>query len=240
MLKITHDLAKLQKYLDRVEKQIPFAAAKTLTTIGQRVKNELGGELRDVFNKPTPYIKNSPFSTVATKGKPETTVGIRDQASRGASPAQYIKEEFGGGVRNQKPFETVLSRMGVLPSGWKAIPAAGLKLDANGNPNRAQLREIIGALKAGIGVSAGRGRRQEMHTYFVVRPGTAMHAKLSPGVWRRIKKATHSLILPVMLFVPTASYDRSFNLPNIAQRILNRDFNREFGQELKKAISTAR
>jgi hypothetical protein len=240
MLKITHDLDKLQKHIEQLKKQIPFATAKTLTTIGKRVKSELSHELVNVFNRPTSYITNSPFSTVATKAKPETTVGIRDQASRGASPAQYVKEEFGGGLRNQKPFEVVLSSMGALPSGWKAIPAAGLKLDANGNPNRTQLREIIGALKSGVGISAGRGNRQAIHTYFVIKPGTPMSARLNLGVWRRIKKGTFSVITPVMLFVPSASYDQSFNLPDLAQRIVSRDFNREFGKELQNALATAK
>lgn len=242
MINITHDLAGMVKHLNAIEKQIPFAAAKTLTAIGKRVKVELESELTSRFNKPTPYIRNSPFSTVATKANIETIVGIRDKASRGASPAQYAKEHFGGGSRGQKPFEVLLHRMGVVPGGWKAIPAAGMKLDANGNPNRAQLKEIFGVLRTGVGVISGRGKRQSRQAYFVVRPGNTLRrsAHLQPGVWRRIEHGSKSTIIPVLLFVSSASYRDAINLRQVAARVIARDFNSIFASELVKAVGTAR
>lgn len=242
MINITHDLGKLVKHLNAIERQIPFAAAKTLTTIGKRVKTELGSDISSRFNKPTPYIRNSPFSTVATKANIETIVGIRDKASRGASPAQYVKEHFGGGRRGQKPFEVLLNRMGVVPGGWKAIPAAGMKLDASGNPNRTQLKEIFGALRTGVGVISGRGKRQSRQAYFIIKPGNTLRrgAHLQPGVWRRIERGSKSTLIPVLLFVPSASYRDAINLRQIAARVIARDFNSVFASELVNAVNTAR
>ncbi|MEZ0246098.1 MAG: hypothetical protein ACAH09_05620 [Methylophilaceae bacterium] len=242
MIRITHNLDKLVKHLNAIEKQIPFAAAKTLTVIGKQAKSQLGSDIRDVFERPTPYIANSPFSTVATKAKPETIVGIRDQASRGASPAQYIKEHFGGGIRGSKPFEMLLGGMGVLPAGWKAVPAAGLKLDAFGNPSRAQLKEILGALRTGLRVASGRGKRQSLQGYFVVLPGKThrLSAHLSPGIWRRIERSGRSVIIPVFIFVSNANYRDSINLRKIAANVIERDFNAVFAREMVNALGTAK
>jgi hypothetical protein len=241
MIKITHDLNRLVKHLNAIEKQLPFATAKTLTVIARRVRDDLGAEMNTRFNRPTPYISKSAFSTVATKTKPEAVVGIRDQASRGASPAQYIKEHFGGGLRGNKPFELLLSRGGVLPEGWKAIPAAGLKLDKYGNPSRNQLKEILGSLRSRVRVLAGRGGRTS-RGYFVVQPGARVRisAHLKPGVWLRTERGSKSVIIPVFIFVRSASYRNSIDLRRIAATVIEQEFSAVLMSELINALGSNR
>lgn len=241
MITVTHDLNRLVKHLNAIEKQLPFAAAKTLTVIARRVKEDLGAEMSTRFNRPTPYISKSTFSTVATKMKPEAVVGIRDQASRGASPAQYIKEHFGGGLRGNKPFELLLSSAGILPNGWKAIPAAGLKRDKYGNPNRTQLKEILGSLRSRVRVLAGRGGRTG-RGYFVVQPGASYRrsAHLKPGVWMRTVNGSKSIIIPVFIFVRNASYRNSIDLRRIAATVLEREFSAVLMSELINAMGGKR
>ena len=76
---------------DLVRRQVPFATAQALTRTARAAAADLKRELGSVFDRPTPFIANSPFATSASKARLEATVGIRDKGGR-AAPAQYLKE----------------------------------------------------------------------------------------------------------------------------------------------------
>lgn len=150
------DIEALSRTLNASAKNIRFAAAASLTHVAKSSQKQLTTEIGQKFDKPTPWIRKSAFVKPATKEDLTAEVGIKDQGAR-ATPSDYIKEHFGGGSRTAKPYERALAAMGVLPSGWRAVPGADLELDSYGNPRRKALTEIFNALRTGLGVNRGRG-----------------------------------------------------------------------------------
>lgn len=239
-LNISSNIREVVRALDGVARdQVPFATAVAITRTAKLLDTELRSTLTSVFDNPTAYITRSTFSTSAKKNDLNATVGIRDQATRGASPAQYVRESFTGKSRGLKPYEVALQAAGALPQGMRAVPGVGLKLDRFGNPDRKQITEILGALRRRIAVFSGRGKRVTRIAYFIRNPGDmrpqARH--LAPGVWRRIER---DAVIPVFLFVKDASYSRVIDLPAIAGRVITTRFSDEFGKALANAVRTAR
>ncbi len=215
--------------LDNISRNhAPFIVAKALTATGKDVKAALAVEVTQVFQGVSPFIKNGVFSTVApVTPSPFVWAGMRDVNGGRASPADYVKEHFTGGPRGHKPMERAMMALGAMPSGWRAIPGSGMKLDRLGNPSRRQIAETLGALKSGMSVLSGRGARQKQTRYFVKSPGTnnKQTAHLAPGIWRVVKAANgSSQIQPVFFFVDGADYRKVIDLRAIAKRTVESRF----------------
>jgi len=241
----TRDINRaIQSLSEQARKQVPFATALALTRTAKAVEAALQDTMRSVFDRPTPYITRGTFVVPATRKTLAATIGMVDKTkgSNNASPALYVREQFAGGSRGAKPFEKALQSMGALPDNMRAIPGAGIKTDRYGNVNRKDLAEIFGALKRQIGVFSGRGKRQALVGYFVVRPGDPdpRTQHLSPGVWRRINRGRDSTATPVFVFVAGANYSPRINLPAIAAKTIRREFDGNFADALARAIRTAR
>lgn len=240
---VSDNIKEVTKQLDDLaRKQVPFATARALTATGRDVRQGLTNTMGSVFASPTSFVMRSPFSTVATKAKPEVTVGIKDQGNGRASPADYLKEHFSGGARGFKPMELAMQSIGALPGGWRAIPAAGMKLDRNGNPNRNQVREVLGALKSAMRVHSGKGKRAQTITLFV-RPVNGAPKRiehLAPGIWQRTNTASGAKLEPVFLFVRGADYQKVIDLPKLTAEIVQAKFAGHFDTAMQDALRTAR
>lgn len=225
------------------QEQVPFALALALTRTGKEVETTLQQTLSSTFASPTPWIVRGTFASVATKVKPETTVGMKDQApARGPSQATYVKEHFSGGERGMKPMEVALRARGALPNGWRAMPGAGMKLDRYGNPDRKVVTEILGAIKRRMGVYSGRGKQAALVGYFVVKPGSSdpRVRQLEPGIWKRIDRPGESVVTPMFLFVSDANYSKRIDLARVAGAVVERRFPLQFDVALARAVETAR
>jgi len=216
----------LRDLRDISSKHMSYALPQALTASGKDVQQELKSALPNVFAGVSPFVQNSPFATVATMASPHVWAGIRDVNRGRASPADYVKEHFSSGVRGFKPMERAMQSIGVLPAGWHAVPGAGMNLDRFGNPNRRQVAEVIGALKSGMRVAAGRGARATQATYFFKAPGNSDKrvAHLAPGIWRSVKSTRGSSLDPMFLFVDSAEYKKVIDLPAMADRIVDQRF----------------
>lgn len=240
MLSVRDNIKEVQRELSAIARdQLPFASAVAITRTAKILDRELAQEVKAELDNPTPYIAKATFSTSAKKQDLNATVGIRDQASRGASPAQYVQEHFSGDNRGMKPYEVALQSIGALPRGMRAVPGNGIKLDRFGNPNRRDVQEVIGAVRRGIAVFKGKGKRTVLTGYFVRLPGDrrpqARH--LEPGIWRRIGK---DAVIPVFLFIDEAGYRKRFDLPKLARTVIDRNFNAELAKAIDQAVRTAR
>lgn len=214
--------------VDAVGKQARYAAAVALSRTGKAVEKRLQADMQQSLNNPAPWVAKGTFTKSATKADLTATVGMRDRQ------ALYVKEHFLAGMRGQKPYEKALASMGVLPRGYKAVPGAGLKLDARGIPNRTQLKEIFGALSSRMQVYKGRGKRVQATGYFVVPVGS--RSRLHQGVWWRSGRA----VKPMLIFVQAASYRKVMDLPKSTAEVVNQDFARLFGESLDQAMASAR
>mgnify|MGYP001035941654 CR=1 FL=1 len=240
LIDVSHNIKDVERELNRVARdQLPFASAVAITRTAKILDRELSGQLSAELDNPTPYIARATFSTSARKDRLEATIGVRDQASRGASPAQYVQEHFSGDARGMKPYELALQSIGALPRGMRAVPGTGIKLDRFGNPNRRDVQEVIGAMRRGISVFKGKGKRTVLTGYFVRMPqdGRPQARHLAPGIWRRIGM---DAVVPVFLFVEQADYRKRFDLPKLARTVIDREFGRELAKSLDQAVRTAR
>jgi len=216
------------KAIGNVRNQARYATAVALTKTAKQVEKRLQQDMLGTLDNPTPWTARGTFTKPATKADLTAVVGMRDRQ------AVYVKEHFLGGLRGQKPFEKVLTSMGLLPGGYKAIPGNGMKLDSRGNPSRAQLKEIIGSLSSRMQVAKGRGKKVRMVGYFAVTPGSKSH--LAPGIYWRSGRALKC----ALVFVKSAGYKKVLDLPRSAAEVVNREFAAQFSAAFEQAMKTAR
>ncbi len=231
------DLSRLQKKMSALEKkQIPFALAKSLTDTAKEVKKEIVKEMRNVFDRPTPYTLNSLYidPAVKKKNKFSATVKIKDSAQKGIAPVKYLGAEVEGGERNLKRSEIALQRRGFLSKDRFVVPGRGVRLDRHGNISGSQMVQILSALGAFTesGFTMNRAGKLKKHrNFFVPKPGS----KLKPGVWER----TRSGIKPILMFVKSPQYRKRLHFYKIAQRVSASKFNRIFKANFIHAMKTA-
>ncbi len=242
MIKVTVDSSAARRALAYGQKQARYAAAVALTRTAKHVQVELAARLKSSLPGAGPYTTTvkAQYVKPATVANLAARVGMKDQKpSRGTSPAMLVKEHFTGGRRGHKPMEVAMRAAGVLPAGWIVVPGAAMPIDRFGNPTRAAVAEIQGALKRGVAVVGRRGKTTVAKAYFVVTPGgSSRAAHLAPGIWRRINNRA---IAPVFLFVSAgAAYRQRIDLRRIAEGVASRRFAAEFSNAYRQALATAR
>lgn len=235
MITIKVDASRTLAMLGAAQKQVKFATAVGLTRAAKDGAELLKRNLRSALPGASPYSLNSTYLVPAKPVALRSVFGIKDlKPARGTSPAVLLKEHFRGGVRGGKPMEVALAAIGAMPDGWRVIPGAGMKLDSYGNPRRGEIGEIIGALKTRMATFKGRGKAMKTVGYFVIAPGAASH--LAPGIYRRINQRA---IVPMLLFVRVARYEKRIDMNQIGQRAAA-GFRAHFDKAFAQAMATAR
>lgn len=233
-------LSKLRNY--RAD-QIPFATAKALTDTAGDVQNDLRQAMPRSFDRPTPFTLNSLFRTSATKRRLVATVGLKDDAGKGTPAGKYLRPQIHGGARRNKRFEAALVRIGAMASGYYAVPALGARIDPYGNVERAQIVQVLSALRAfgQQGYQANRTKRSVKRLgtsapeFFVSRGDRG----LPIGIWQRFKDAG-GYVKPVFLFVQAPVYEQRYDFFGIAAQKVAQAFPQRFEEAIKLATATAR
>jgi hypothetical protein len=221
-------------------KQVPFATALAITKTAQDIPVAMGREAGSVFSRPRPFTTGAGAMYVksATKQSLTAEAGYKDIQAR------YLKWQIGGGDRVQKGFERALTGMGMLPAGYLTTPGEGIKLDAFGNIPRAQIIQILGQLKSGVSVFAGRGKRMSRQGLFIILPGaTAPQARhLTPGIWRRAEGAAwrDRHVVPLIHYVAASAYRPRLDLKGTARRVVDSRFPAHFAAAWNQATATAK
>jgi hypothetical protein len=245
MITINVDTRSAVRELDNVQRrQVPFATARALTQTAKRVETELRNAMASAFESASPYTARAQFVAPATKTSLAATVGIKDKApARGRSPANILAAHFEGGARGTKPLEKIFRQRGILPAGWSLSTGEGMSTDRYGNPKLATVQEILGALKTGMSLFKGKGKRATRQGYFIVSPqrtNKTSHFK-APGIYRRILDAQgEKAAVPVFIFVSRTSYRKRIDLPRLAKSVVAREFQTIFNQSLNAALSSAK
>ena len=242
---------------DASRRQVPFAVAKALTLTAKAIEKEIQSAMASAFNPVSQYVKRSTFVSPARKSLLTAMVGLKDaRRARGTSPAVLLLQHFTGGLRGNKPFEKKLISLGAMPVGYRAIPARGMKLDANGNPRRGDIARLLQAVQelvkpgahytetVSTGSSRGRQKNQADVSYFLKKVGdNSLRARhLVPGLYRRIQPggAKKGAAIPVLVFVKQAAYRKLIDMERIGRGVVGRDFQREFDAAFRNAVKTAR
>lgn len=231
-----------RKLSDMGAKQVPFAAAKAITKTALSVEKRFQSDMAGAFKSASKFVTSTTksgkptFVESAKKNNLTATVGLKDmKPARGTAPAVLLKEHFGGGARGRKPFEKAIQSMGVMPQGWRAMPGAGMRLNAYGNPSIKDIGEMLIGLRKSMQVWKGRGKNVVLTGYFVVPVGARSH--LSPGIYRRIGR---EVIKPLFVFVKQASYSKVLDMKRSADEVVAREFNPNFDAAFTEAMRTAR
>lgn len=167
---------------DFSERRFNSAVAAALTRTALNAKANVQQEMRQVFDRPTPWIIDGLWVQTATAdpskagtslmGSPSGATRVvgsaymsamvyfkNDAASSGLASEtanELLKPQVFGGVgRAHKRGERALMDAHILPQGWYAIPGPGAKLNAYGNMPGSEWVKVISGLRAFV--QAGRG-----------------------------------------------------------------------------------
>lgn len=234
---------------DSSTKQVNFATRVALTRTAKMAAEAEVKEMRDVFRNPTPYTLNSVYVKPATATRLEATVMLKNEATKAVPASKFLQPQIDGGQRVQKRFERALQAVGAMPTGYRAVPGAGARLDAYGNMSSAQIVQILSYFRAfpEMGYKAnmtdkGRTRlargtkRRQGFSYFIGRPGD----RLPLGVYQRTSFGFGSSVRPVLLFVRSAVYQERFDFRYVVELTTQNEFASEFVKAMAEAQRTAR
>lgn len=236
-----------RKFQDMARKQVNFAIARALSRTAVVVKAAEVREMKDVFDRPTPYALNAVYVKSATKQDLTARVWVKDDTSKGTPANKFLGPQIAGGLRGLKRFEKALRSKGFLPDGMIAVPASGAKLDAYGNMDRGQIVQMLAYLNA-FGEEGYRAnmtdkkrkafRKRQSRAYFVGRP---RDGKLPLGVWQRVNFAQGNALKPILLFVDAPRYESErFDFFYVAEITVKKTFKPELKASLEHAWATAR
>lgn len=248
----------LRNRLGSLGRQVNYAASRALNTAAFAANADIKADMaRNIAGGPTAYTLRAFQIKRADKTRLTAEVALRTDAPGGAGTGSGTRYDralghlFTGGRRSFKHLEGYLRAQRLIPDGLAVSPGPGAALDRYGNQRRAQLTEMLGALKStartGGATASGSGTRiyrktgakapQKAVVYFVAAPGNPQ--RLPPGIYRRTETGTRSAIAAVLLYVRPGSYRRQIDLAPIAQRAAA-TFRVAFDADLDRAIANAR
>lgn len=229
---------RLAALTDLERNQLPYATALALTETAKKVKERLEGEMRTVFDRPTPYTLNSLRLFPATKQKLVARVWMKNEADKAAPATKWLTPQVYGGGRDDKRSEKLLRAKGALPEGKYIVPGRDAKLDGFGNIGRGQLQKII----AGLGAQQDKysnstdSRRSigNLKRFFVMRRG-----RDAIGIGERTGRGRDKVKL-VLAFVGRPGYRKEFDFFTIANQEAEDELPIQFELALARALATRR
>lgn len=235
------------KGLNELEtKELPFALMQAINVAAFETRQRWAEVMPRIFDRPTALTLKAPLYTKATKAKPEATIFIRDEVSKGTPPAKYLLSQVEGGSRRAKGVEKRLTNAGVLAAGMFVVPGRGAKLDSFGNVPGRQITALLSAVGAQFdryqnATPESRKRRRSRKKvrggdYFAVK---FARGKLKPGIYERIATGFGSAIRSVLFFVRSVRYRQRYDIYGIARKIFERRLPAIFQVELDKAVRSA-
>lgn len=241
-------IKELQQAMGQHARQVPYIASLALNRTAKEVLPVLQHEIRDSFDRPTPYTVNSPYYTPANKSSLEVAIGIRSDRDKGIPAGKYLLPQVHGGARPLKRFEKALRSVGALPSNHFAIPGSGATLDAYGNMSRGQIVQILSYFKAfpeaGYKANMTAKRKASLAKATKSRPGLQYFVsdgkRMQAGIYARFKLGHGYAIKPVLIFVPYARYEQRLDFFYAANKAAESLIEKNLKAAMQQALSTAR
>lgn len=239
-------LDKTLAHLAGMQKQVRFAAAVALTRTAQAAKVEVTRLMPAELDRPKPGTTKALRVERATKDNLTAVVRLNNRGE-GVPSSEFIGHNITGGRRGMKRSEIMLRAAGILPDGLYTIPGKEATLDAYGNMSRGQIVSIlsyfrtfgVATLKDGSLLNSSRMNRakktRSRAMYFVV-PVRDRRLGLFPGIWKRAGNE----LQPVLMFVKPGTHKKLVKIHETGERVVRRDFNRQFDQAFAEAMRTAR
>lgn len=242
----------IKQLADVKDRQLPFATSLAINRTAQKVRAREQHEIRDVFDRPTPFIQNSVFIKPSNKNNLTAIVNLKDQ---GRAPASKIlRAEIGGGERRLKAYEIALRSIGALPDGMLTVPGEAARIDQFGNVAASQIRQILSYFRANRDVGytsnstdktraklAKGSKKKAGLSYFVGAPGGG---KSPLGIWQRsalgLFTGPSKPLQPILIFVRSTNYEPIYDFEFVARTTVNKEFDGEFIRAWDDAQRTAK
>ncbi len=208
-------------------KQLPFAQAQALTALAKRVVVAEQANEEKVLDRPKPFTKGALGVIRADKRRQTATVFLKDITARYLEPY-----EFGG--------HNVLNSKAVL------TPVDAKKdLDQFGNLPRNFMKRLkgradiyVGPIKTKSGTINGVWQRTtDAAAVRIARVGKNGQVRI--GKTRKSLNDTGKLKL-LIRFTDAHAAKQHLGWFGVAQHVISKEFNREFGKALAKAMATAK
>jgi hypothetical protein len=245
-ISMADQVRQVLKNLDDVgRKHVPFAAALALTRTAQKAQAGVLDVMRERFDRPTPYALNSLRIVPAKKSdaQPFARVYFKDDAYKGTPASKFLTPEMYGGDRGAKRFERALIGKGMMRAGQFAVPAAGAQLDSYGNVRRAQIVQILSALRAfgeqgymANRTSSKRSQRKGVAAQYFVAAFDGIE-----GIWQRKQFGLGEGVRPVFVFTEsTPKYKVRVPFDKVVENVARARFPGEFKSALAYALQSAK
>lgn len=143
--------AQVRRNLTKLGKRARYAGMNALNATAFRARADVQYRMRQVFDRPTPYVLNAVRVGRAYTDYLTATVYLRYPGGKGVDPNKVLEAEIEGGSRRAKRMEVALQRKGLLWPGWYCVPAKGIppdKIDAYGNVKGSFIVQILSVLQA--------------------------------------------------------------------------------------------
>lgn len=265
---IQTDLKQGAELLGRQGKQYRFALERTIRGGAYRIRAREQEEMRQVFDRPTPFIINSVTVQDEAKQALRTTVFFRYPGGKATPPEKVLAAEIAGGPRRSKRAEVALRRVGLLQPGYFIMPGRGIptdKVDAYGNVKGSFIVQLLSYFQAfsevGYRANMTERRRKQLAKvkrsesgfrtiqgvqYFVsygrlrsLSMTSDKYSSLAPGIWSR--SGTHgSDVKPVLMFVKQPTYRRLYDFFGVGEQVVRQELPVMHAEYLRQALETAR
>jgi len=258
-ISVRFDTERLKQDLRREQQRVASAARYAINRLAWRAHDAIVADMKDAFDRPTPYILNGMAVDQATAGETVAVVRWKEPrgGNKGAGPGaeRILLAQIFGGARRQKGFERLLG----LPQGWAAVPGRNVRLDQYGNLPNGLINQMLSALRAfgeqGYLANQNRAReerrkarieakgkaykpRRAPRTFFLVAPGDESQGRLPPGIYRRMTHKRGQIL--VVAFVKAPRYARGFMPATIAQRAVQRNAAEVWNLALQRQLPSRR
>lgn len=241
MISLNSNIGNVLSFVDKLNRQYPFAVASALTKTAGDVQAAIYDEQRSRFDRPTPYTMKALFIKKATPQNQTAEVAVKDRlySKTSRSPADILGHQYYGGQRKRKAIEVYATRAGLIGPSEFLVPSEYAKKDAWGNMSRGQVAQIMSQIRIGIDQyqyatksSRSKLNQKKAGAYFWSRGG-----HLARGVWLRDGRFE---VVPVLMVESTVTYRQLIDVQGIGQRTAARTFDANFAASWRRALATAR
>lgn len=246
---VRHDIRKLTEHLTWLQKEeIPYATSVAINESLKKAAPAVQAEMRQVFDRPTPWTLNSyRILKYAKKRQPTGIVGFKDMENiggRGTSAGKYLQPQMAGGPRPAKGLERLLRSRGILGNNEFLVPSKFMKLDQYGNVSRGTVQKVLANLQAtrdpySRTPSGGARGGKKKADFFFTRKG--VRGQRHTMIWQSFgAKGAHNAVPAFIVVAGAPQYRQRFDQRAVVERVVAQSFPQEFDNAMLKALATSR
>jgi len=246
---VTFDVNHMLKKVDTIKQvQIPFASSLALNNLAKDVRDNYRAEMKQRFRNPVPFTLNGMYIKASSKTNLYVEVGLKEFATKGNPTSKYLLPQIQGGKPYMTRFQKALRLKGILAPGEIAIPTQSdyLKRNAYGNVMPSQYTEILYSLQAFRDSSAFTYRREAKRVraarQYKARTTAAFNSSRNryfPGIYLEDETARQEIDSALFWITRQSNLKPNFPYIPIGTAFAQKNWNKAFGQALRKAIATA-